>query len=438
MENKLLHAAKSGNVQALVDLIREDSTVLEKWQLWGCTDTPLHLACLLGHLQFVKEYLNRLISTSLGARQLCQLNQDGYTPLHLASANGHVDVIEFLLDEFAKQNPSAVEELCMKKGRDGMTALHSAIVSGSKIDVINVLLTGCPNAANEVTDYAETVLHLAVKHMNRYETFKFLIDKIKPSSDLLNSPDLQGNTIVQCLVKQSGIDMNKENSYGLTPLDIIFVCSFSSNDIYIQKVIQTAGGLSSDKKNASPINPNVQSTALPLSIPRSPPPPPPSPGGNRDEPPMELHQDMTNGMIIMASLIATFALQVALTSPGGYWQDSTEEHRPGKSILYDLARKRFTRLMAVNAVTFLSSVSLILLMIQPLVILRRVWFQVRLNVYLLVVLVTTEFFMILCITTEGKMLLQRSFLLAIGCCIIGLVTLFFRGIIIDQIWPNTM
>ncbi|KAL0313689.1 UNVERIFIED_CONTAM: hypothetical protein Scaly_2909900 [Sesamum calycinum] len=82
-------------------------------------------------------------------------------PLHLASANDHLEIVQFWL-EFGKHK-SALEELCMKKDRDGKTALHSAVVTG-KISVIDLLFDHCPDAAKEVTIHRESVLHLAVKH----------------------------------------------------------------------------------------------------------------------------------------------------------------------------------------------------------------------------------------------------------------------------------
>ncbi|KAL0393427.1 UNVERIFIED_CONTAM: hypothetical protein Slati_4308900 [Sesamum latifolium] len=122
---------------------------------------------MFGQAEFVREYM-RL--SSISAHQLSQLNQDGYSPLHLASANAHLEIVEFMVD-FAKQN-FAVMEVCMKKDRDGRTALHFAIVSG-KIDVIDVLFVNYSDAANEklgssvdgllnLGDWeGNTILHLA-------------------------------------------------------------------------------------------------------------------------------------------------------------------------------------------------------------------------------------------------------------------------------------
>ncbi|KAL0292618.1 UNVERIFIED_CONTAM: hypothetical protein Sangu_2527600 [Sesamum angustifolium] len=146
---------------------------------------------MFGHVEFVTEYI-RL--SSIFAYQLSQLNQDGYRPLHLASANYHLEIVQFLM-EFGKHK-SALEELFMKKDRDGRTALHSSVVTG-KISVIDLLFDHCPDAAKEFTIHQEIVLHLAMKH-HQQEVLELLIDQKLGSSvqDLLNRGDREGNTIL--------------------------------------------------------------------------------------------------------------------------------------------------------------------------------------------------------------------------------------------------
>ncbi|KAL0312714.1 UNVERIFIED_CONTAM: hypothetical protein Sradi_5670700, partial [Sesamum radiatum] len=192
MEEKLFEAACLGNLQALYDVVLEKGiAALLKLHLSGSVETPLHLASMFGQVEFVRDYMTL---SSIFAHQLSQLNQDGCSPLHLASASGHLEIVTFLL-EFGKQK-SAVEELCMKKDRDGRIALHSAVVNG-KINVVDVLFVHCPEAAREVTFHKESVLHLAVKH-HQHEALIFLIDKKFGSSveDLLNLGDWEGNTIL--------------------------------------------------------------------------------------------------------------------------------------------------------------------------------------------------------------------------------------------------
>ncbi|KAL0393429.1 UNVERIFIED_CONTAM: hypothetical protein Slati_4309100 [Sesamum latifolium] len=196
MEAKLFEAASLGNLQALYDAVRENGTAaLLKLHSSGSVETPLNLASMFGQAEFVREYM-RL--SSISAHQLSQLNQNGCSPLHLVSAGDHLEIITFLL-EFGKKK-CVSEELCMKTDIDGRTSLHCAMVSG-RIDVIDVLLVNCPQAAREVTLQQETVLHLAVKH-HQQKVLEFLIDQKLGSfvEHLLNVGDREGNTILHKIV----------------------------------------------------------------------------------------------------------------------------------------------------------------------------------------------------------------------------------------------
>ncbi|KAL0329677.1 UNVERIFIED_CONTAM: hypothetical protein Sradi_4954400 [Sesamum radiatum] len=343
----LFAAARSGNLQALHDAVRGDAEVLLKLHSRGSVDTPLHLASMIGQVDFVREYM-RL--SSISVHQLSQLNQDGYSPLHLASANGHLQIVTFLL-EFGRQR-SAVEELCMKTDLDGKTALHSAVVGG-KIDVIDVLFVHCPQAANLVTLLQETVLHLAVKH-HQHQGLQFLIDhKLGLSvASLLNLGDREGNTIlhlatsnkqlqtVEYLAKQPNLNVNAENLYGLRALDITFAYAFNSKDVYIEEAIRLAGGCRSQTTTTtSQIRPYTRNTSIKSTNLAN-----------------EWWKELRSGIIVMASVFTTVTFQVALTPPGGVWQDwgsntTTSNssvvlaHQPGVPILYDLYREQFNKLL---------------------------------------------------------------------------------------------
>ncbi|KAK4414210.1 hypothetical protein Salat_2834000 [Sesamum alatum] len=416
MEAKLFEAARLGNLHALHDAVREDAAVLVKLHILGGVETPLHLASMFGQAEFVREYM-RL--SSISAHQLSQFNQDGFSPLHLASASGHSAIVEFLL-EFAKQR-FAVEELCMKKDRDGRTALHCAVVSG-KIEVIDVLLVHCPETATEVTFHGrESVLHLAVKH-HQHEALEYLIDQKLGSlvESLLNLGDREGNTIlhlatakrlirtVEYLVKQPRLDVNAGNLYGLRALDITFACPFNSSDVYIEEAIRHAGGSRS----------HIRTTNVQVSTNHT---PSQSSSQEKDEEKRknnEWMKEIRSGIIVMASLIATLAFQVALTPPGGAWQDwgpnagvGHDEHKPGKTILYDLARKKYNVLMFSNSQTFLASIATIVALLRP--FRARRWILVQSVVYITVLSITVEFFLIVSMTTSVKLLEQPVSILVI-------------------------
>ncbi|KAK4854121.1 hypothetical protein QYF36_019177 [Acer negundo] len=57
---KLYDAVADGSVSSLHNLLQKDSLVLER-VLFGCVETPLHISLMLGHIDFVKEIVNRKV-----------------------------------------------------------------------------------------------------------------------------------------------------------------------------------------------------------------------------------------------------------------------------------------------------------------------------------------------------------------------------------------
>ncbi|KAK2633164.1 hypothetical protein EUGRSUZ_L00459 [Eucalyptus grandis] len=85
--------------------------------------------------------------------------------------------------------------------------------------------------------------------------------------------------------------------------------------------------------------------------------------------------------MVVASLLVTVALQAATTPPGGVWQDDykvnangnpvKEPHMAGTSILAHIQRIAYGQFMIFNPLPFLSSLSIILLLLSGLPIKRR-------------------------------------------------------------------
>ncbi|MCE3050069.1 hypothetical protein HAX54_046429 [Datura stramonium] len=182
MDRRLWEASKKGDVHHLQSLIREDPLILRAVSLAGSNETPLHIACLSGHLEFAKEIIH------LRPEFVRELNQDGFSPLHIASANGDTEIVKELLN--------VDSNLCLLKGKDRRIPLHCAITKGRK-HVMRELLVASPDSAEEVTARGETCLHLAVKNY-QFEAFQLLLEKLKEFNkyDLLNKKDILGNTVL--------------------------------------------------------------------------------------------------------------------------------------------------------------------------------------------------------------------------------------------------
>ena len=184
MDAELFKAARDGNTRVLLELLERDPLLLEAASA-ACSYNPLHIASMLGHLDFVKELLKHKSNVGKYAREL---NQQGYSSLHLAASNGHVQVVKMLL--------GISHDLCRVKGRDGMTPLHCASIKG-RAQIISLILSACSICVEEVNAWNETALHVAVKN-NQFKSVRALVKGLKQSNNLvvLNSRDVEGNTVL--------------------------------------------------------------------------------------------------------------------------------------------------------------------------------------------------------------------------------------------------
>ncbi|CAL9027611.1 unnamed protein product [Prunus brigantina] len=191
MEKKLLDAAMEGNITMLKDLIQEDPLVLDRALASCVSETPLHVASMLGHLGFVKELLSHRPELA------SELDSRGSTPLHLAAAKGHAEIVK----ELALVDPAA----CMVRNEDGWTALHVAAVKG-RVKVLSELARVRTESTRALTDRGEMVLHLCVGH-NRLEGLKALADAFGKDDEFLNWKDFDGNTILHIAVAKKQVEV---------------------------------------------------------------------------------------------------------------------------------------------------------------------------------------------------------------------------------------
>ena len=79
----------------------------------------------------------------------------------------------------------------------------------------------------------------------------------------------------------------------------------------------------------------------------------------------EYLKNTTDGLLVMASIVAAFTCQIALSPPGGFWQDTTSPgtpnpdtsdppHAAGNAILYDRNHKEYTIFVLLNTQVFFS------------------------------------------------------------------------------------
>jgi len=84
---------------------------------------------------------------------------------------------------------------------------------------------------------------------------------------------------------------------------------------------------------------------------------------------------MRSSLMVVASLIATMAFQAGINPPGGVWQDDNDPlHKPGYAIMAFNHEDLYHIFLICNTVGFVSTLSIILLLISGLPCLRHRFF----------------------------------------------------------------
>ncbi|KAJ4839936.1 hypothetical protein Tsubulata_048697 [Turnera subulata] len=373
----LYQAAIDGNVPCLLRLLAEDKLILDRYVASCFAETPLHLSSLLGHVDFTREIL------TLKPQLSKELDLHRSTPLHLAAANGHLEVVKTLLLVNA--------DICLVHDRDGRNPLHIAVIKGH-LEILKELVQAKPEAIQLRGRRGETMLHFCVKHL-QFEALKFLVNSINQDG-FVNVKDDDGFTIlhlavthgetetINFLITETMIEINSLDSKGFTALDIALAEDAGTGRTPRGKEIQDyllEVGAISTKYTLSPLHKSETFQTKNLCLPeadsiitfcskaesskkhlRS-----KSKGVRKKR----------NALMVVASLIATMAFQAGINPPCGFWQEDSVAHEAGHSILATKDPHVYRIFVAFNTISFLASLSVILLLISGLPFKRRfsVW-----------------------------------------------------------------
>ncbi|KAK0570605.1 hypothetical protein LWI29_003855 [Acer saccharum] len=386
MERRIYEAAVEGSVISLLNLLQEDALVLDRFMVGCYPETPLHIASMLGHLDFVQEILNRK------PEKAGELDARKSSPLHLATAKGYCEIVKKLVSV----NP----EMCFARDRDGRNPLHIATIKGH-ISVLRELVNVRPQAAQMSIDHG-TILHLCVRYSGQLEMLKLLVETIGDNG-FMNSKDEDGNTIlhtaaadkqvelIKYLTTKTAIEVNALNAYGLTSFDLLTQSSRKDEkDREIAELLRCSGALHAkdihlSKHELGTTHMAKISTSHHNQLTNNVLQPRNDGSENVPEKKNDWVEKMSSALMVVASLIGTMAFQVAVNPPGGVWQDSSSsgagapqssegQRIPGVSIVSDYYPTLYTWFLNFNTTGFMASISIILLLISGLPI-RRTFFM---------------------------------------------------------------
>lgn len=373
MNRNLIQAALSGDVDLLYKELSNNPTVLHAVALQG-GETPLHIACYAGHVNFAVTLIKLRHEISW------ELNQDGFTPLHIAAACGHAEIVKELL-KFDRR-------LCLIEGKDGKIPLHLAVVKG-KLEVVRELLLASVDSVKCKTAQHETSLHLAVKN-NQFKALEELIKHLKKANkeDLLNIKDTHGNTILHHAVSKKQhqvvdfllngqvtsmekMELNSLNNRGLTPLDMLLMFQSEAGDREIEEILIQAGAQKSENLQ-SPTHTHQERPSDRDTRHENPKPREWSEFSHffRYKETKDSPSEVRNTLRVILILITTATYQLAVSPPGGVWQEDSSASTgnntssstiqvSGKSIMGTKNPLGYILLMCANSFAFFTSCHLI-------------------------------------------------------------------------------
>ena len=180
---ELYEASRHGCLNTLNTLIQGDPRILDRVSLTPFPETPLHIASLLGHIEFSRLLVGKKPTL---AKEVDAL---GRTPLHLASAEGHTEIVQALL--------KANTDVCLAFDGDERIPLHLAAMRG-RIEIMKELIIARPESI-WVNLNGGSILHLCVR-FNHLDALKFLVESAADCDEFLNSKDHDGNSILHSAV----------------------------------------------------------------------------------------------------------------------------------------------------------------------------------------------------------------------------------------------
>ncbi|KAL6331245.1 hypothetical protein AAG906_009673 [Vitis piasezkii] len=375
-ERRLYEASVTGSVNSLKRLMAKDPLTLARAAVTCFNETPLHVAAMLGHLDFASHLLTHKPDMTMAL-----------------DLRGMVNIL-------LSANPDA----CLIRDEDGRTPLHLAVMKG-EVEVTRMLVGVGPQVTRYKLDQGETILHSAVKQ-NRLGALKLLVE-LAGEVEFVNSKDDYGNTVLHTatalkqyetakyLVERPEMEVNAVNGNDFTALDIIQHMPRDLKGMEIRESLVKAGALSSRNIPALPGKGHQlmgeSGITMVIENPQLSPPPPPAaavpteaktstPLRGREKKIHENKKEWTmkkrDALMVAATLIAGMAFQAAVNPPGGVWGEEKDAGNgkkmlAGTSIMAHNYPEGYRLFMACNAVSFVASLSIVFLVVSGVPFVKR-------------------------------------------------------------------
>jgi len=242
----LYGAAKEGHIDIVEMFLKVNNIDINTQN--NLKETALHAAASRGHLEIVKFLLEKL-DIDVNAKDIYDR-----TPLWLVAALNRVGIVEVLLDPKYKVDVNVADQ-------DGYTALHMAARSGYA-DVVELLLQ-VSNVDIKHKD-GHTILHMAASE-GEAKVAEVILEANNKNIDI-NGKDADGNTalhlaakrgklpVIQVLLKHEGIQKNKKNKDGKTPLEV----AKENNHQDCVEALQKGTKPDSDETTKNPVDSKVE------------------------------------------------------------------------------------------------------------------------------------------------------------------------------------
>ena len=192
-------------------------------------DTPLHVACIYGNINFVSEY----IDTYKDNLNLNIKNNEGLTPLMLACKNSHVSIVKILLDNDANFQEKDLDGHtafynCLTNYRTGFTGTGSVNLERSRLK---------ENKISILKQLIEKGADINVKSNTGRTPLHKIFEMYNASGGGTPHIDTLLEILKEIFIKNEEFDINIKNNLGISPFH--YLCKKNRNENIIKLLLDT-------------------------------------------------------------------------------------------------------------------------------------------------------------------------------------------------------